>query len=120
MLQPQETVKSRISGPILDLERFRSASLKTHPFDYVIVSNFIRPEWENRLIDAYPHIEKGGSFPLSTVKFGVDFSKLIGAMNGAEFREDVGEKISHGMEGRPTTSSVMSRCSCSKGHIDRE
>ena len=122
MLQPQETVKSGISVAILDLERFRSASLKTHPFDYVIVYNFIRLEWENRLIDSYPHIEKGGSFPLSTVKFGVDFSKLIDAMNGAEFREAVEEKFSLSLDGRPTMFTVRGRCRRGDGkiHTDTE
>ena len=93
MLQPEETVNIRVSGPILDIEKLRSTALKTHPFEYVLVSNFIRPEWEDRLIAAFPDIEKGGSFLLPTVKFGADFSRLIDAMNGPAFRRAVEEKF---------------------------
>jgi len=122
MLQPGETVNSGVSGPILDLEKFRSTSLRTHPFEYMIVANFIRPEWENRLIAGFPHIEKGGSFPLPTVRLGADFSGLIDAMNGAEFRRAVEEKFSLSLDGRPTMFTVRGRCRRGDGkiHTDTE
>jgi hypothetical protein len=122
MLQPEETVNTGVSGPILDLEKLRSTSLKTHPFDYVVVSNFIRPEWEDRLIAAFPPIEKGGSFPLSTVKFGADFASFIDAMNGAGFRRAVEERFSVSLDGRPTMFTVRGRCRRADGkiHTDTE
>ena len=122
VLQSEEAVNTEVPGPILDLEKVRSTRLRTHPFDYVVVSNFIRPEWENRLIADFPHIEKGGSFPLSTVKFGADFSKLIDAMNGAEFRQAVEEKFSLSLEDSPTMFTVRGRCRRADGkiHTDTE
>jgi hypothetical protein len=122
MLQPEETVNIRVSGPILDIEKLRSTALKTHPFEYVLVSNFIRPEWEDRLIAAFPDIEKGGSFLLPTVKFGADFSRLIDAMNGPAFRRAVEEKFSLSLDGRPTMFTVRGRCRRADGkiHTDTE
>jgi SM-20-related protein len=122
MLQPEETVNIRVSGPILDIEKLRSTALKTHPFEYVLVSNFIRPEWEDRLIAAFPDIEKGGSFLLQTVKFGADFSRLIDAMNGPAFRRAVEEKFSLSLDGRPTMFTVRGRCRRADGkiHTDTE
>ena len=70
MLQSEQSVYAPADYPILDFEKARSATLATRPFDYLIVSDFIRPEWQNRLIAAYPAIKKGGSFPLSTVHSG--------------------------------------------------
>jgi len=115
-------VNSGVVGPILDLEKVRSTKLTKRPFEYVIVSNFIRPEWENRLMADFPHIAKGGSFPLSSVKFGADFSKLIDAMNGPEFRRAVEEKFSVSLEGRPTIFTVRGNCRRSDGkiHTDTE
>jgi SM-20-related protein len=110
MLGSERPMNTQVSGPLLDLEKLASSTIKTHPFDYVVVSNFIRPEWEDRLIAAFPHIEKGGSFPLSNVKFGADFSKLIEAMNGLEFRRAVEEKFSLNLEARPTIFTVRGRC----------
>jgi SM-20-related protein len=122
MLQPEETVNTGLSGPILDFEKLNATSLRTRPFDYVVVSNFIRPEWEDRLIAAFPDIDKGGSFPLSTVKFGLDFSRLIDAMNGLEFRQAVEEKFSISLDGRPTMFTVRGRCRRADGkiHTDTE
>lgn len=122
MLQSERTANIRVSGPILDLEKLRSTDLRTHPFDYVVVSNFIRREWEDRLIAAFPRIEKGGSFPLSTVKFGADFASLIDAMNGTGFRRAVEEKFSISLEGRPTMFTVRGRCRHADGkiHTDTE
>ena len=110
MLQSQRTANIGVSGPILDLEKLRSTDRRTHPFDYVVVSNFIRHEWEDRLMAAFPRINKGGSFPLSTVKFGTDFSSLIDEMNGAEFRLAVEEKFSISLEGHPTMFTLRGRC----------
>jgi SM-20-related protein len=122
MLQPEETVNTEVSGPILDFEKLSSTSLSTHPFEYVVVSNFIRPEWEDRLIAAFPQIKKGGSFPLSTVKFGSDFSRLIDVMNGSKFRRAVEEKFSLSLDGRPTLFTVRGRCRHADGkiHTDTE
>jgi len=122
MLQPEETVNTEVSGPILDFEKLSSTSLRTHPFEYVVVSNFIRPEWEDRLIAAFPQIEKGGSFPLSTIKFGSDFSRLIDDMNGSKFRRAVEEKFSLSLDGRPTIFTVRGRCRHADGkiHTDTE
>ena len=122
MLQPEEPVNSAISGPILDLEKLHSSALKTDPFDFIVVSNFIRPEWEDRLIAAFPHIKTGGSFPLLTVKFGPDFSRLIDAMDGTEFRRAVEEKFALSLEGCPTMFTVRGRCRRADGkiHTDTE
>jgi hypothetical protein len=63
------------------------------------VSGFIKPEWEDRLISDYPSIKKGGSFPLSMVSCGPDFSRLLHALDGREFREIVEKKFSVKLEG---------------------
>jgi SM-20-related protein len=118
-MQP-ETVSA--GAGVLDLERVRCAELNTRPFDYIIASNFIRPEWENRLITDFPHIEKGGSFPLSSVKMGADFSQLIDALNHVHFRRAVEEKFSVKLEGRPTIFTVRGYCRRADGkvHTDSE
>jgi hypothetical protein len=122
MLQLEETASAGASGPILNLEKLNSTALKTRPFDYVTVSNFVRPEWEDRLIAAFPRVERGGSFPLSSVRFGTDFASLIDAMNSAGFRRAVEEKFSLNLEGRPTMFTVRGRCRRVDGkiHTDTE
>jgi SM-20-related protein len=116
------TTESRSDLRILDLEKLRSARLNTDPYDYLVVSGFIRPEWQDRLIRDYPSVRKGGSFPLSTVRCGPDFSRLIKALDGREFREIVEKKFSVSLEGRPTIFTVRGYCRQKDGkiHTDTE
>ena len=122
MLQLEERAGTRVDGPILDVEKLHSAKLETHPFDYLIVSDFIRPAWQDRLIADFPSLTKSGSFPLSTVSMGADFSQLIDEMNGAGFRRAVEEKFSLGLDGRPTMFTVRGHCRSADGkiHTDTE
>ncbi len=90
MLQAQRIIKV----PILDVDRLRAAALSTAPFEHVIVESFIHADWEEGLMADFPALQRPGSFPLSTVKFGSDFAQLIKQMNGAEFRNAVEEKFS--------------------------
>jgi hypothetical protein len=87
------TTESQIAG-VLDFERLRIARLKTDPFDYLLASGVISADYTDRLIRDYPVIGKAGSFPLSSVNCGPDFSRLIQALDGREFREVVEEKFS--------------------------
>ena len=122
MLQSQSSTKSDCGLPMLNLRNLQSAHLNTDPFEYLIVSEFIRPEWEDRLLVDYPVIEKPGSFPLSTVGIRPHFAKLIDEMNGPEFRSAVEDKFSIDLEGRPTMFTVRGRCRSSDGkiHTDSE
>jgi SM-20-related protein len=110
------------ASPILDLETVRSARLQNHPFEYLIAANFIRPEWQDRLIEDYPIVKKGGSFPLSTVKVGADFARLIAEMNGAAFRQIVEQTFSLRLDDRPTMFTVRGHCRRKDGkiHTDAE
>src|SRR5262245_38851192 len=113
MLQPAYLTKSRRCGfemettmqpmkkhipPVtaepeaIDVARVREAALQTSPYEHVIISNFIRDAWKERVYNDYPAIKEGGSLPLGTTKYGPNFQRLIDEMNGDEFREAV-EKI---------------------------
>ncbi len=122
MLKPNRPACAGTNRTILDLDKFHAAPLARTPFDYLILSDFIRPEWKNRLLDAYPRIRRGGSFPLSTTDFGEDFALLIRALDGPEFRQAVEGKFSIDLEGRPTMFTVRGRCRATDGkiHTDTE
>jgi SM-20-related protein len=121
MLQPRPQPRVVPRDP-LNIETLRSTPLVSRPFEHVIVSNFIYDDWETKLLTDYPLIEKGGSFPVSALTFGESFSKLIDAMNGAQFRQAVEQKFSICLENRPTIFTVRGRCRLSDGkiHTDTE
>jgi SM-20-related protein len=122
MLQSSRPVCAGTDPAILELDKLRAAPLIRQPFEYLILRDFIRPEWKKRLADAYPHIRRGGSFPLSTTNFGDDFAQLISALDGPGFRQAVEHKFSIDLEGRPTMFTVRGRCRATDGkiHTDTE
>lgn len=114
--------KPLVDRPILDLDRVRSAKLAMTPFQYIIASDFIVQDWRDRLIADFPKVEKGGSFPLSSVKCGSEFTKLISELDGPDFREAVEEKFAIDLKDRPTTFTVRGCCRQGDGkvHTDSE
>jgi hypothetical protein len=47
----------------LDLDRFAQTPLERHPFDYLVIPKFIRPETLPTINADYPPIDRPGSFP---------------------------------------------------------
>jgi SM-20-related protein len=120
-----ESLRAAESGgkpDILEFERLRAARLETDPFDYLVASGVIGANWTDRLIGDYPKLKRPGSFPLSAVRCGSDFSRLIQALDGKEFREIVEDKFSIQLGGRPTMFTVRGRCRLKDGtiHTDTE
>jgi SM-20-related protein len=107
---------------IFDFCKLRAATLNEHPFRFLIGHNTIRPEWEERLMTDFPRLEKGGSFPLSTVKVGNDFRGLVEQLASDEFQQFVEEKFSLGLRDQPKTFTVRGHCRLSDGkiHTDTE
>jgi hypothetical protein len=118
MLQAQRIIET----PMLNVDRVRTTTLATVPFEHVIVENFIHADWEDRLMADFPALQQPGSFPLSTVSYGSDFAQLIEQMKGAEFRNAVEEKFSISLANRPTMFTVRGMCRSSDGkiHTDSE
>lgn len=107
---------------MLDFDRLRATPLETKPYEYLVVRDFIRPEWCQKLIDAYPHVEQAGSFPLPTIDCSPQFLELIGEMESAQFREAIEEKFHVDLKGKPTMYTVRGRCRLKDGqvHTDSE
>jgi SM-20-related protein len=107
----------KLEKPIVDFEKLRAATLVEIPYKYLVAHNTITPEWEARLIADFPRLQKGGSFPLSAVKVGIDFRRLIDEMESCEFRELVEQKFSLDLSNRPTMFTVRGKCRLSDGTI---
>ena len=107
---------------IIDLGSLRAAIVHQHPFSYLIAHNTIRPQWEDKLISSFPRLERGGSFPLSSVKGGIDFRSLIEEMRSPQFRQVVEKKFSLNLRDRPTMFTVRGQCRLGDGkiHTDTE
>lgn len=121
MAAPQSAANPAAPG-MLDIDRVRATPRETSPFDYFIVRDFIRPEWREKLVAAYPEVEQAGSFPLSTVKCSDEFLRLIAEMDSPPFRKAIEDKFGVELEGKPTMFTVRGKCRLKDGqvHTDSE
>jgi len=120
MSQPLKTQAEKLS--IIDVDKVYNAKLETSPYEYIVVSDFIKEEWKDKLIQAYPKVKAAGSFPLSSVSCDSEFMKLINELNSDAFRHAVETKFSLDLEGKPTMFTVRGKCRLKDGqvHTDSE
>lgn len=102
---------------IIDVDVLRNAQLSTFPYEHVVATDFIRPDWQERMLQGYPQVKTAGSFPLPTIRYGADFKSLIDELNGPAFRQAVEEKFSVDLKDKPTMFTVRGRCRLKDGQV---
>lgn len=104
----------------LNLEALRSARVTEAPFPYLVVPGFVRTEAISAIEKDYPAMDRPGSFPLDTLRYGPAFGQLIEALRAPGFRDMVAEKLKIDLKGRPTMITVRGQARARDGqiHID--
>ena len=87
---------------LLDLERLRAAPLSRDPFDFVVVENFVRPQYLAAAIADFPPLGKHGSFPLNGQRYGAAFARLAAELESDDLRRAIEDKFALDLSGRPT------------------
>ena len=102
---------------LLDIERFRTTPLKSDPYDYAIVPGFVRPNQVPSILKDFPRIDKGGSYPLTSLAYGSFFGQLCRELQGPEMAAAFSEKFQLDLTSHPTTLTVRGRCRPKDGKI---
>ncbi len=97
---------------MLDIAALEAAALQQTPYPYVIIPNFIRPEYLSALQNDFPDIKQAGSFPLSSVQTGHVFNQLIDALNSDALRQTIAKKLEMDLTDKPVLITV-------RGHADK-
>tara|TARA_R110000824_G_scaffold390760_10_gene587794 strand:- start:13574 stop:14221 length:648 start_codon:yes stop_codon:yes gene_type:complete len=107
---------------LLDIDALRATPLKTDPYDYFVVPNFIRAEKFGGVIEDFPPIASTGSIPPSELPIKGEFDALLKELEGPEFREAIEEKFDLDLSDRPTMITVRGNCAKNNGkiHTDTE
>lgn len=101
----------------LDIERLRAADLRETPFTYTIVPNFLARESLAGIIETYPDIAKGGSYPLDSLTVADPLQAVLDELDGPEFERAVEEKFDVELAGRPKMYSLRGYCRRTDGKI---
>jgi hypothetical protein len=102
---------------VLDLDRFAAEPLAHDPFDYLVVTDFLHPEAQAGISADFPAIERGGSFPLSTLAYGPAFRAFVDELRAPTMRRAFADKFSIDLEERPVTITVRGQTRAKDGQI---
>ncbi len=102
---------------MLDIKAFEEAKLRTQPYPYVVVENFILPDVLPSVLKDFPKIQHGGSIPLAEVDGGPNFSALVDAIEGEEFRRAIAQKFDKDLYGYPVMTTVRGQMRQKDGRI---
>ncbi len=102
---------------MLNLTALEQAPVQTTPFPFVVVPNFIEDEGLEEIEKDYPRIEKPGSFPLESLRFGPGFSKFMQQLRQPGLRDAMGRKLGIDLSGRPATITVRGQAREKDGQI---
>jgi hypothetical protein len=105
------------AGRLFDLEGLRATPLTREPFEYLIVTEFLRPAAAAAVNAAYPRIDDPGSFPVVQLACGPALQELLEVMKGPAFRSAFEEKFGLDLSGRATMITLRGRCGLRDGNI---
>jgi SM-20-related protein len=101
----------------LDLEALRRAPLATEPYRYLVVPGFVPAEGRAALSADFPAIDKAGSFPVGTLRYGESFRAFLAELEGDAFRAAMAAKLGVDLDGHPTMVTVRGQARPSDGQI---
>jgi SM-20-related protein len=102
---------------IISLDALREAPLNDDPFPFVVIENFLQPEYAADVARDFPAIKSRGSFPLTEVTGGVTFQRLVDELNSAELKAAIAQKFAVNLDDRSTMITVRGQASARDGRI---
>jgi hypothetical protein len=101
----------------LHIEKLRTATLSTDPFDFVYVPEMLSRDELTAVVRDFPEVPAGGSFDVSTLDCGPAFRRLIDEMRGDAFRVPFEEKFGLGLAQYPLHITVRGHVRSKDGNI---
>ncbi len=101
----------------VDMDRLRETPLKTDPYDYLTVENFVPLDALDAIAEDFPDLELPGSFPVEELTYGQRFDALLARLAQDDFRDAIAEKFDIDLTGRPMTCTVRGAAQRKDGQI---
>jgi hypothetical protein len=101
----------------LDFAALATAAVAAEPFPYVIVPGFLRPGTLDGVHADFPEVDRAGSFPVSELRYGERFRRLLAELEGPAMRAAIERSFAIDLSGRPTMVTVRGRARAADGRI---
>src|SRR5687767_8621507 len=102
---------------IIKLEALRETPLIEQPFPYLVIENFLRDEFADAVSRDFPAIKSRGSFPITRLKSGAAFQRLIDELNSAALKAAIEDKFEIDLAERSTLITVRGKAGPRDGRI---
>jgi SM-20-related protein len=87
---------------LANYEAFDATPVSNDPFTHIVVENFIPPAALAEVVQGLPKLDRGGSFPIGSLRLGAQAQALMKELEGPRFREAVSTKFDLDLAGAPT------------------
>jgi len=101
----------------IEMERLRETPLKTDPYNYVMVENFVPVDTLESIAEDFPDLDLPGSFPVEELEYGPRFAELLERLAQDDFRDAIAEKFDIDLTDRPMTCTVRGAAQRKDGQI---
>jgi SM-20-related protein len=87
---------------LVTYDAFDATPVAHDPFTHIVVENFVPPTALADVVSGLPKLDRGGSFPIGSLRLGPQATALMRELEGPRFREAVARKFDLDLEGAPT------------------
>jgi len=91
---------------LFDLDALRAAEVKTDPYLYLVVPNFVRSDALAAIQRDFPDIEGAGPVEPHEIESGPAFEAMVRAFGGPEVQQIFAEKFGDDMLGKPSVFKI--------------
>ncbi|GAB0113260.1 2OG-Fe(II) oxygenase family protein [Acidisoma sp. C75] len=90
----------------LDYQAMDATPVARDPYTHIVVENFVKPASLAAVVQELPKLEKGGSFPIDSLRLGPHAKALVAELEGPRFRAAVAGKFGLDLDGAPTMATL--------------
>ncbi len=105
---------------MLDYSRLAATPVATDPFPHVVVSRFVPPATLETVVSELPSLERRGSFPTGSLRFGSAAAALMEELEGPLLRQAIAAKFELDLDDAPTMLTLRGCSTERDGHIHRD
>lgn len=102
---------------LIDLTAVREAQRSQDPYDYLLASNFLRPEAIENIRRDFPDIRKPGYLTVDEVNLHGSFKQLIDELEGPDLTEALSERFGMALHQYPRLTTIMKQSQPKYGAI---
>jgi hypothetical protein len=120
MCRPEKIGAEEVSMSVCNLSALRDAEVKSSPYPYLVLKNFVNHEALAKVISDFPKLDQGGSFALEKTDYGPAMQPIIDTFHSLEMRQIIEKKFDIDLCDRPVmiTARGFSRAKDGRIHTD--